>query len=128
MADSILDIEKRRRDNPDKGKRPGPHVDIRSTKTQISRLYSEASKLALILIESMARDILRKHPHLDEFVMGMGGCLFTTKDETRAGGISPDERSYMKPLNDFLDDWDDLLRMTGSPMRFTAEGNKRTEW
>ena len=87
--------------------------------------YDEAVRLALTTVERMARKILRDHPNLDEFVMGMGRAMFTTNDKQNLG---TEERAYMRPLDDFLTEWDRWLHLTGEPMRFTAHGPKITTW
>lgn len=79
---------------------------------------------ALVELERKARRILLKHPNLNEFVMAMGEAFFTTAD----GTVSTEDRAYMKPLNDFIYEWDEFLRLTGSPMRFTAHGDKVIHW
>ncbi len=91
---------------------------------RIQALLSEARKLAIAHVEASARKILQDHPNLDEFVMGMGTCFFNEGKEN----LGPEQRAYMRPLSDFIDDWDETLHMTGIPMRFTANGPKITDW
>lgn len=101
--------------------------------------YYKACEMASSKVEQMARTILRNHPHLDEFIMAMGSYSFTTKT---GGNIDPissrmnssynyvyyDTHKYLKPLNDFIGEWDQYLKITGEPMRFTATGKKITDW
>lgn len=81
-------------------------------------------------VERMARWMLLHHPVLDEFVMGMGTAFFTTAlpgnrvNLMHVGNVEP----QWKPLADFFDEWDDTLKLTGHPMRFTATGEKVTKW
>jgi hypothetical protein len=91
----------------------------------ISKLYDAARKEALIAVEGMAREILTKHSNLDEFVMAMGTCFFTEK---KTGQIKYDIPLYTKDLMTFIDKWDEYLKITGEPMRFTAAGKKITNW
>ena len=97
--------------------------------------YSEAERLASAVVEKKARAILRQHPNLDEFVMAMGGWFFTKKDKDATGySMILHESSgdhcpkYMTGIRNFIDEWDDVLKTTGEPMRFTANGEKVTEW
>lgn len=93
-------------------------------KSIIEDKYREARYLALVQVEEMARDILKKHPNLGEFIMGMGTWTFTFAN----GDTVYDEMKYMKKLSDFISEWDEYLKLTGEPMRFTANGRKVTDW
>lgn len=92
-----------------------------------TRLY----EMALSLIERQARKILVAHPSLDEFVMAMGGWLFTRRDIQ--DDISTVYREYIPayamPFTRMMDEFDRLeLKVTGEPMRFTARGPIVREW
>jgi hypothetical protein len=102
--------------------------------------YGKASDIALGLIEQRARAILRKKKNLNEFVMGMGVINFTDKngeivDHNHQTGYDEylDQSYYepfrwAKPVTDILDEWDDYLKLTGTPMRFTADGPIIRQW
>jgi len=92
------------------------------------RLYTAA----LHLIETRARAILAAHSNLDEFVMAMGGWIFTRK-QNKADHISTVYRehipAYLKSFTRMMDEFDRMkLKVTGEPMRFTAHGPKVTDW
>ena len=105
----------------------------------VSDLFGKAEKEASKVVEKMARDILNRHEELDEFIMGMGTYLFTYK---KGGNLDPktqkmnlsgkyiysDSKPFLKPLNSFIDKWDETLRMTGETLRFTAKGSRVTKW
>ena len=104
---------------------------------EIAKLYAEAEKLALEEVERMARNILAKHKTLDEFIMCMGSWCFSVRDglKMRTGYIytSSDyvdhtDLKYLEPFARFMDQWDEYLKLTGTPMRFTATGKKITDW
>ena len=97
---------------------------MNATTRAVQRHYLQAEDLALIEVERLARKILVEHSNLDEFVMGMGEAFFSDGYEN----LAIDERAYMKPLRDFIGEWDDVLKLTGTPMRFTATGKKVTDW
>lgn len=97
------------------------------TKRAIAHHFHEAERIALEMIEGMARQILRTHPCLDEFVMAMGSAFFTVKGDPREN-IDTSERAYMKRLDDLLNEWDTFLHLTGTPMRFTSDGPIITDW
>lgn len=75
-------------------------------------------------IEKQAKQILRSHSSLNEFIMAMGTCFFTTKTDT----ISLYDRPYMSELNKFINRWDDRLKICGDPMRVSATGERITDW
>lgn len=91
------------------------------------RLYT----MALDLIKNKARKILLDHPSLDEFVMAMGGWVFTRKGSRDE--ISTVYREYIPAyamlFTRMMDDFDKLeLKVTGEAMRFTATGPVVTSW
>lgn len=85
-----------------------------------------------------ARKIMAKHPHLVEFLMAMGtyyfidnrGEIVSTLDEHRANGnyVMRDSKAYFKKLNDFINEWDEILKLTGEGMRFKLIGKIVTDW
>lgn len=92
----------------------------------ISKLYRAAQEEAVKLTEQMARKILREHPNLDEFIMAMGGWSFTIKGSPEH--ISEGDRAYLEPIYKLFCDWNEELHIGGHPMRFTADGEIRTDW
>lgn len=98
----------------------------------------QAEKIALKIVEQKARKILAQHPNLDEFIMGMGGWFFTTKRgdriaidysiNTHTNTCKYEGFKYLLPLEKFLMKYDEYLKLTGNPMRFTAKGKKITDW
>jgi hypothetical protein len=91
---------------------------------KIQKLFDQAGQLAIEHVEFAARKILREHKNLTEFVMGMGTCFFSEGKDT----VGLEERAYMKPLEEFICEWDEALGITGTPMRFTANGQRITDW
>ena len=92
---------------------------------KVSRWYTRARREALKHVEALARKILKQHPNLDEYVMAMGTAFFS---DCYMETISVYDRAYMRSLSKFLDEWDEYLKLTGEPMRFTADGKKMTDW
>lgn len=95
------------------------------TKSDIRKHYNKAVSDALEIVESRAREILCKHSNLDEFIMGMGVWFFTGKDKEH---FDDRDLAYLKPFAELFYEWDEYLKLTGKPMRFTAYGKKRTDW
>jgi hypothetical protein len=96
----------------------------------ISYHISRAEKLASKTVEQKAKAILRQHPNLKEFIMGNGSWYFTDKNRNVKHGdnIMGDGVKYTQGLQNFIERWDDILHITGEPMRFTATGKKITDW
>lgn len=105
--------------------------------------YLFSCKIACEIVEKMARKILSEHKELNEFVMAMGTYFFTYKSKNRKNEtLSPyitkmnasfncylvETEPFLKPLNDFINEWDSILKITGESMRFTAKGQKVTKW
>lgn len=104
--------------------------------------YKEAYDLVITELERRARKILREHPNLDEYIMAMGGWMFTRKLGTRNEQgfivesdsmtiIHEDEAEniqYMRPIYDLMREWDNDMKLTGDAMRFTAEGEVVRTW
>jgi hypothetical protein len=95
--------------------------------------YDKACQLAIIEVEKLARKAMLKHKDLTEFIMGMGSWSFSKKGLNGANYLThqvtdDSEYAHVKPLMDFIDEWDDVLKITGYPMRFTAKGKIITDW
>ena len=89
----------------------------------ISYHYELACTLSIVKVEELARKILRGHKNLDEFIIAKGGWMYTDKN-----GNDIDDKPYMRELSEFIDEWDNYLKITGNPMRFTADGPVVTNW
>ena len=96
------------------------------TARSVQRHYLQAVDLALIEVERLARKILADHPNLNEFVMAGGDFMFTTKEGDDS--FDPYVVAYTKSFTHFMGEWDNVLKLTGTPMRFTATGKKITDW
>jgi hypothetical protein len=94
-----------------------------SASIKIERLHAKASEIASSEVIRLARKILRSDKTLDEFVMGMGTWFFVDRY-----GRSWGELPQFKELKDFINKWDKDIRITGEPMRFTADGDIIRNW
>lgn len=112
-------------------------INAAPTPTDIKQFFEHAETAALTLIEQRAREILKKRPTLKEFVMGMGSAQFTLKKPMPYGDcLKVDSFAawddafprYLKPVFDIINEWDCVLKLTGTPMRFTATGPKVADW
>lgn len=68
---------------------------------------------------------MRRNPQLKEFVMVMGSACFWTADDQQRGLC--DRWKYTRPVEVVLEEFD-YLKLTGTPMRFTADGPVVTDW
>lgn len=116
----------------------------------IQELWDKADNLALNYIRQQARFILQNDNNLNEFIMGMGGCFFTAKQEglydtskysekelveiEEDNSLQSDSALHM-PVNFFQPDFmeminelNDKFKSMGFPMRFTAHGEELNDW
>ena len=106
------------------------------TLCEIEKLVRDSNTLiyskALKLIEQDARSLLRKHKNLDEFVMAMGSWFFTPKDKSRDNFGNESFQSlprYMQSFAKMMESFEVMeLKITGAPMRFTADGPLVHDW
>lgn len=96
-------------------------------RSQITLHYRKAATIATKLAVQRARKILKDHPNLDEFIMGMGRWMFTIKG-VRDYHLSSGDRAYFAPLESLLREWDESLHITGYTVRFTATGRPKYDW
>lgn len=95
--------------------------------------YDRAHDLAMIEVINMARKILRDHPKFTKFTMAMGiyGFNFTAPG-ARESTSWPLECSivpmYMRRLVKFISHWDDVLKLTGDAVTFSATGPIIRRW
>lgn len=102
--------------------------DSKYRRVNIKESYALACHYAEMEVEYLARRFLKYHSKtLREFVMCMGKWHFVSKDLEI---IDPYETGKYKcqELMEFIDEWDPYLKLTGFPMRFTADGEKITDW
>jgi hypothetical protein len=90
----------------------------------IKLFYNAARRQALRLVETRARAILATDPELHEFIMAMGIWTFTRKHD----GETMQTRTQFDSVRELIDEWDEVLKLTGEPMRFTAKGHRRRTW
>lgn len=83
--------------------------------------YNQAVLKAIEIVKQLVRQALRENDNLTEYVMTMGDYYCKNTN----GEIL--EFKY-KPLEDFIAEWDDYLKLTGYPMRVTANGEVQTDW
>ena len=106
--------------------------DTKPVLCEVAVHYNKACELASLKVEQIARQILVEHKELDEFIMAMGSYFFTYKSKKRKdehlSGYTEDSEPFLRPLNDFISEWDNYLKITGDAMRFTATGVKVTDW
>lgn len=112
---------------------------IKGEHRAISREYERVYKHAEKVVIAEARRIMKKHPHLVEFIMAMGTFYFvdknneivdTTVSEMNASYnyVTKDSFAYFKKLNDFIGEWNEYLKLTGAGIRFKVSGKIVTDW
>lgn len=90
--------------------------------------YDRARSIGLAIIEREARKVLKDDPTIKEFVMAMGSATFTCLYDGGEELLHVEDVDSSLDLKFILDEWDDVFKFTGEPMRFTATGPVRREW
>ncbi len=103
--------------------------------SKIKKLIDEATAIAMLEIEVMARKIMEKNPTLTGFCMAMGSASFyETAEETeeecaKTDDPCRDDDPRLTKFYDFLYEWNDELKLTGIPFRLdSASGPVITDW
>lgn len=99
-------------------------TEIRRARANVRRALRDARTQALALIEECARAAMRANPKLHEFIMAMGTWFFV--DAT--GKVIDGTPRNVRRLANIIDEFDGTLRLSGHPMRFTADGPVVTDW
>lgn len=95
---------------------------------RVSFLVDRATKIALKHVETLARQFMRDCPQYKEFEMSMGTWQFVNKNGDGESPYYCKLPKQVKQLENFIDRWDDELKLTGCPMRFTVNGRIRRNW
>lgn len=103
-------------------------VDHQSIADNVQRLYGLAREVALNEVERLARLVLLHDDKLHEFVMGNGAAFYTISVPGEPVALDEHPAIAAQMLERFFIDWDDALKLSGHPMRFTATGEKVTDW
>jgi len=96
-----------------------------NARKHIEALLDAAAELAVEEVERLARDVMRKHKRCASFCMAMGTACFYDKHGTPID----DETKYLKAFDDFVNEFDRELHITGAPMKIVgADGIKQSDW
>jgi len=90
--------------------------------TEIDNLIEQADTIALNEIERISRTDLSSKSKTHSFMMAMGTYFFIDK----RGDIMHNYKN--KELDNFIVKYDSILRLTGTPMTFTAKSKITTDW
>ncbi len=105
---------------------------------QIRQQHRITRKALLKEIEKEARKIMFQHKNLTEFIMAMGTCFFVDKNNNNISLTTEVYRNYsysweytykyFTKLHEIFDEFDDVYKLTGEPMRFTATSKVTNDW
>lgn len=91
----------------------------------IQSYLDSASEVAIKEVERIARKTMRAYPEITCFCMAMGTAHFYDAD----GPMCEPNDKRSKELDDFLDEYDQFLKITGRPMRLDSHNGKIcTDW
>ena len=100
-------------------------AELSKAMSALARADCKATRAALDLLEFKAREVLACDPSLTEFVMAMGSCGFTDRHGNCV--YKWNGNAYPPSIAEFISKYDEDLKLTGVPMRFTATGPKVTD-
>jgi hypothetical protein len=95
-----------------------------NVKRVINAHLEAATNLALKEIEARVRKALKRSPKLS-FCMAMGSAGFYWDGDP----MDDNAREYFKPVFEIVDEFDNMLKLTGCPMRIDAwDAPTKTNW
>lgn len=96
--------------------------------SKTEKLYNQLQNVALSELESLVKQAFKDDSRLTDFVCAMGSTTFCAKKQ----GIIDDFDKYkypaIKPTFDFIDKWDDILKLSGAGIWLKSDGTKLTHW
>lgn len=105
---------------------------------KITEHYRQACDMGIREVERLARKVLKQNKSLSQFCMAMGTYFFIDHNGDNVdtwqniyssyGCISNHAKKSFVELNEFISEWDALLKLTGEPMMFTATSEVRSRW
>lgn len=102
------------------------------TNEQIQSLIDKANEIALKEVERLARKVLSSNKSkCHEFFMCMGSFFFIRKNGDIIHSCETKSLESLKgynELDDFIMEWDEILHITGEPMRFTLLSDVKKDW
>jgi hypothetical protein len=96
------------------------------SKTQ--ELYDQTVNEALREIERLARQAFKKDKRLVGCVVAMGSFMFKTRGGEIIDDSDEDEYPATQPFFEFMDEWDDYLKLSGAGRWFKSDGTTLTDW
>jgi len=103
---------------------------------KIEKLLNEAYEIAEAEVIRLAQEHLAEHPELDEFVIAMGTCFFTMKEQVvrdnPAGGDWANDNTidveFDSELFNFIADYDNTFGLSGMGIKFRLGGEIVRDW
>lgn len=107
-------------------------VIMKYSKKRVEAAYEELCDCVEGEVRRLARKVLQENSRLTEFIKGMGTCFFKDVDGNSLGIDCCEHPNYtpkeIQEVFDLINEWDDILKLTGDPVRFTADGPEITCW
>lgn len=107
---------------------------LKAIRIQSGRIRKEL----LAEVEKEARKIMKQHPNLVEFIMAMGTCFFVDKNGNNISLTTEVYKNYsyswkytfkyFTKLHKIFDEFDEIYKLSGEPMRFTATSKITKDW
>lgn len=105
---------------------------METTSELIQKYLDKADELAENEVIRLATEVLIKNSAVvEEFIMAMGSFFFTSKqDQGYNWSLEYEIKSLIggEELWDFIIEWDNQLKITGNPIRFSLESRVKRDW
>lgn len=96
--------------------------------SKVQKLYNQAVNEAMNEIEEMVKKAFIEDSRLTDFVMAMGSTTFHAKRRGIIDDTNTDKYPAIKPIFDFMDEWDEYLKLSGAGIWLKRDGTKLTNW
>ena len=92
------------------------------------KLYNQTVKEALKTIENLVKIAFSEDTRLTDFVLAMGSYTFHAKRKGIIDHYDFDKYPAIRPVFEFIDEWDEYLKLSGAGIWFKSDGTKITDW
>lgn len=94
---------------------------------KIEKLYNDLQEEALKEVERLVSQAFKEDKRLNDFVMAMGSVTFSAGEDI-LDDLDCQEYPAMKKVFRFFDEWDRILKLSGSGIWIKRDGTKLTKW
>lgn len=97
-------------------------------KNKTQELYDKTVREALKHVEFLARQAFKEDSRITDCVMAMGSYTFYAKRKGIIDDYDFDKYPAIIPFLEFMDEWDEYLKLSGAGLWFKSDGTTLTDW